>query len=304
MRFGTACLSGDNSLSDSIRVSHISTYSFGGAAFAAQRLHEGLLEQQVDSRFWYSPKSPNPVSKPTYDIMPLQPESDSKLLAPIKLNIKRMQRKRARRDWRLHLDQRPEGYEVFSAARQFDDSYFDIRELDCDVLNLHWVAFLCDYPSFFASVPHRMPVVWTLHDMNPFTGGCHYAGDCQSFQSGCGTCQQVNNPKPDDVSRYGFQLKRRSMRSRKIHVVTPSRWLGQLAQQSPVWPKHTTFSVIPYGLELDQYRPLDRDQSRRELGLDSNSFVLAFGAEDVANRRKGMSLLIEALKDLSTFKSG
>ena len=167
-----------------------------------------------------------------------------------------MKRKRARRDWRNHLSHRPEGYEIFSAARQVNDSYFNVEDLDCDVLNLHWIAFLCDYPSFFSSLPHRLPTVWTLHDMNPFTGGCHYAADCERFQTGCGDCIQVANPQPDDVSRYAFQLKRKSMRSKQLHVVTPSHWLGSLAQQSPIWPKRTEFSVIPYGLELDLYHPL------------------------------------------------
>lgn len=276
----------------------MSTYSHGGAAFAARRLHEGLRDLGASSQFWYGPDESNQSADESYQALPIQAVNTEGLLGSLRLNVQRMKLKRARRDWREHLSNRPDGFEVFSAARQFGESHFDSSVLNCDVLNLHWVAFLCDYPSFFNSLPGRLPIVWTLHDMNPFTGGCHYSGGCDRFTSGCGSCPQVSNPSSNDVSRYTFQVKKRTLRSRRIHVVTPSRWLGDLAQQSHLWPKGTSFSVIPYGLELDQYTPHSKRQSRKHLGLSDDAFVLAFGAEDIANQRKGMHLLIQALQDL------
>jgi glycosyltransferase involved in cell wall biosynthesis len=285
-------------LTQSIQVSHMSTYSHGGAAFAARRLHEGLRDLGTASQFWYGPDKSNESADESYRALPIQAVKTEGWLGPLRLNVQRMRLKRARRDWREHLSDRPDGFEVFSAARQFGESHFDASILNCDILNLHWVAFLCDYPSFFASLPSRLPIVWTLHDMNPFTGGCHYSGGCDRFTHGCGSCPQVSNPGSNDVSKYTYHVKRRTLRSRKIHVVTPSRWLGDLAQQSQVWPKGTSFSVIPYGLELEQYSPCSKPLSRKQLGLSNDSFVFAFGAEDIANRRKGMHLLIQALHDL------
>ena len=46
---------------------------------------------------------------------------------------------------------------------------------ESEVLNLHWVAGFIDYRGFFRQVPPGLRIVWTMHDMNPFTGGCHYA---------------------------------------------------------------------------------------------------------------------------------
>ena len=276
----------------------MSTYSHGGAAFAARRLHEGLRDLGATSQFWYGPDKSNESSDESYQALPIQPVNTEGLMGSLRLHVQRMKLKRARRDWREHLSNRPDGFEVFSAARQFGESHFDSSVLNCDVLNLHWIAFLCDYPSFFVSLPSQLPIVWTLHDMNPFSGGCHYSGGCDRFTSGCGSCPQVSNPTPNDVSKYTFDVKKRTLRSRQIHVVTPSRWLGNLAQQSPLWPKGTSFSVIPYGLELDEYVPHSKQLSRTQLGLSSDSFVLAFGAEDIANQRKGMHLLIKALQDL------
>ena len=52
----------------------------------------------------------------------------------------------------------------------------------CDILQLHWVSTFVDYREFFSRISRKLPIVWTLHDMNPFTGGCHYSGDrCGKF---------------------------------------------------------------------------------------------------------------------------
>ena len=58
-----------------------------------------------------------------------------------------------------------------------------------DIIHLHFVAaHYVDY-SFFAKA--KKPVIWTLHDMNPFTGGCHYSGDCVQFEIDCHKCPQI-----------------------------------------------------------------------------------------------------------------
>ena len=44
-----------------------------------------------------------------------------------------------------------------------------------DVINLHWVPEFLDYPRFFEKV--SKPVVWTMHDMLPFSGGYHYLSE-------------------------------------------------------------------------------------------------------------------------------
>src|SRR5690606_6773811 len=69
----------------------------------------------------------------------------------------------------------PPGYDLFSDDRTPYGSRFLDRLPSCDIVNLHWVARFVDFTSFFSHVPVRTPVVWTLHDMNPFTGGCHYS---------------------------------------------------------------------------------------------------------------------------------
>src|SRR5690606_41352063 len=53
--------------------------------------------------------------------------------------------------------------------------------LEADIIHLHWVNFgLLSIDSIGDLLKLGKPVVWTLHDMWPFTGGCHHSGDCRS----------------------------------------------------------------------------------------------------------------------------
>jgi len=76
-----------------------------------------------------------------------------------------------------------------------------------DILNLHWVAGSFEYISFFRKVSPNLPIVWTLHDMNPFTGGCHFDGGCGKFNEHCGACPQIGSSKLDDFSAHVWKRK-------------------------------------------------------------------------------------------------
>jgi glycosyltransferase involved in cell wall biosynthesis len=168
--------------------------------------------------------------------------------------------------------------------------------LNADILHLHWIAFMADYPSFFRSIPATQPIVWTLHDMNPFTGGCHFDSGCGRFATGCGSCPQIDNSGPDDVSRFSLMVKQKALAGRPIHVVAPSRWMLSQAQQSPVWPDTTSFTQINYGLDLKVFHPIHRGEARRALGLPMDATIVGFGADQLNNPRKGVTYLQTALK--------
>ena len=56
-----------------------------------------------------------------------------------------------------------------------------------DVINLHWLAGMLS-AAIAAVQALRKPVVWTLHDQFPFTGGCHYSGTCKGYEGDCAGC--------------------------------------------------------------------------------------------------------------------
>ncbi|NJK33740.1 MAG: glycosyltransferase [Oscillatoriales cyanobacterium SM2_2_1] len=168
-----------------------------------------------------------------------------------------------------------------------------------DVLNFHILH--SNYFSYLAlpKLLRGKAGVFTLHDMWNFTGHCAYSYDCKRWETGCGKCPYLSiQPQVKrDSTALEWRLKQRIYgQIERGAVVCPSQWLSGLAQRSILnrFPIYT----VPYGLDLDAYRPLDRDTSRRLLGIDQNKFVLLCGAANLKDTRKGGDLLMQALQML------
>jgi glycosyltransferase involved in cell wall biosynthesis len=216
-------------------------------------------------------------------------------------------RRRIRRDrmtarLRTATRTRPDGYEMFSTDRSQHTAGIFEQMPSCDVINLHFIAGFIDYELFFSTVPRRCPVVWTLDDMNPLTGGCHYDDGCGRFVEGCGSCPQLGSSNDRDLSAHVWQRKNRMLARvprERIHIVSPSRWLAEEANRSG--PLHRfSASVIPYGLDTERYSPIDTVTARIALGIAEDADVLLFVSDSTTNRRKGFQHLIDAATRLQT----
>ncbi len=135
-----------------------------------------------------------------------------------------------------------------------------------DIVNLHWVARWLDLPSFLKSVPAGIPIVWSLHDMNPFTGGCHLWSGCERFTVGCHHCPQLRFPWAFDASWRYFRAKQRAYAGRRLCIVGNSRWTTMQAQRLALLRNAAFFETIPLGLDTSEYAPLDKDLARRRCG--------------------------------------
>lgn len=302
-----------------MKIAHFNTFPYGGAAVAAFRIYRGianLREPNLTSRFYYriddrqicgtgqkdhhsseqTPIDAADIERLDFATVP----STQRTIGywTDKLFFRKRKRQRLIQWHNRHLRARSKSLETFSLAEQFDSTSLPWDQLQSDLVHMHWISYMADYPSFFDSIPRHVPIVWTLHDMNPFTGGCHYAGRCEGFVGGCGNCPQLINPKPNDASRGTWRAKRKALQDRGIAVVSPCDWLRKKAEQSPIWPSRTTFHTIRYGLDLQQFYPVERKEARRLLGLEMDCFLIAFGAEDVSNPRKGFKDLSEALRQI------
>lgn len=169
-----------------------------------------------------------------------------------------------------------------------------------DIVNLHWVAGFFEYISFFRKVPANLPIVWTLHDMNPFTGGCHFDGGCGKFVEHCGACPQIGSSKLDDFSAHVWKRKNKALArvgANVMHIVAPSRWLAAEAKKSSLFG-HLPVTVIPYGLETERFQPRDRHFARQLFEIPSEAKVVLFVADWANEKRKGLDLLLEAIRGL------
>jgi glycosyltransferase involved in cell wall biosynthesis len=148
----------------------------------------------------------------------------------------------------------------------------------------------------------KRPLVWTLHDMWAFTGGCHYTGDCERYLKSCGGCPQLGSSKNWDLSSWIWQRKAKAWRNLNLTIVTPSTWLANCAKSSSLF-KDLQIEVIPNGLDTQTYRPINKRVARELLNLPQDKQLILFGAvRSTSDTRKGFHLLKPALEDLS--KSG
>lgn len=168
-----------------------------------------------------------------------------------------------------------------------------------DIVNLHWVAEFLDWRTFFAPGRIAAPVVWTLHDMRAFTGGCHYNGDCRGYLTGCGRCPFFGGTDPEDPTRHMLARQRAALAGwqGRLQIVTPSRWLGEEAARSRLLSGYPV-TVIPYSIDLTVFQAVNKAAARTALGLPADARILLFVAHDLGDPRKGFAHLVPALPAL------
>jgi glycosyltransferase involved in cell wall biosynthesis len=275
-----------------LRVVHLSHKDLaGGAARCAHRLHRGLRALHHDSHMLVAHRDSEDPS--ISRVTPADTITD-RLRG-------RLRALRIRRDFDRYRSTRPSWPELFSDDRARYEVEAHRRVRAADVVNLHWIAGLVDYRRFFGTVAGDLPVVWTLHDMNAFTGGCHYDAGCGRFKARCGACPQLGSQSERDLSGDIWTRKNGvfgSLSSESLHIVTPSRWLADEVRRSSIFNDRFPVSVIPYGLDTDDFAPRDRAVARQVLGIPQDAKVVLFVAQAVGVRRKGFALLAEALESM------
>ena len=164
-----------------------------------------------------------------------------------------------------------------------------------DVLHLH--SLHSGYFNYFAlpELTQKKRTFWTLYDLWGLTGHCSYMYDCQRWKTGCGRC-----PYPEtypaiqrDGTAWEWKFKRRIYECSNLEIICPSRWVADLAKQSLLgrFPIHT----IPFGIDPEVYRPLDKEKSRARLGVPAGKKIIFVSAVNLDERRKGVDLLVKAL---------
>lgn len=166
-----------------------------------------------------------------------------------------------------------------------------------ELVNLHWLGD--DFFPLNQVAKLKVPVVWTLHDMWTFTGGCHYSSSCSGFQNSCGNCPYHQKKPQKDRTRRDCIEKKRLLEASGHVFVAPSRWLASNAAQSSIL-NHSRIEVIPNAIDTDTFHPVNKSSARDVLGLPKDKKLLLFGASGGTNDpRKGYDLLERALNEIS-----
>lgn len=258
----------------------------GGAARCAYRLHKGLQRVGVNSTYIVQNKFSTDE-----DVFTMQKKlsSVSAVIRP-QLDILPVRFYRNRIQGRFST----------GIITRFNAS--SIINLSPDIINLHYVAegFLP-----IESLKHfNRPIVWTLHDSWPFTGGCHLPGDCERYQQSCGACPILGSKSLRDLSNWIWRKKSQTWRDLNMTIVTDSTWLAECVKKSSLFKSYRVEAINP-GLDLNNFKPINKKIARFLLSLPTDRRLILFGAmHSTSDSNKGFQFLQPAIQRLSKTTSG
>lgn len=264
-----------------MKVVHINTSSTGGAAKAAINLHEGLLQKGVDSCFLY-------LNGPDIDV-----ENSFRIKGIFSL----VDRVFFKLKLKKHYWEKAEQINVLTKRKDipFTTSYSDFNILEsnhaelinsADIVHLHWVAGVINLTHFFSLI--NKPVVWTMHDMNPFTGGCHHSFDCDKYIQHCNQCPQLIESSPD-IARYEYNIKLKAFLGKNISIIALNEWMHNRSKSGNLFKNFPHF-IVQNSINTDCFK-------FSKTKLDNNNLVIKIGyIATYHSDLKGTDLFIEIVR--------
>jgi glycosyltransferase involved in cell wall biosynthesis len=250
----------------------------GGAHKAAYRLHRALLDKDIVSQMLVQ----NKVSD-EYQIIGPSSNFRKRVLNPLRPVIDHILMK------------------INKIDTLFSSSFFPfseiIKQIDIikpDLVHLHWVTGGMMRIEDIAKI--KYPLVWSLHDMWAFTGGCHYDNDCGLYRKNCGTCKMIPSGKKHDLSRIVFNRKKKTYgQIKNITFVATSHWLAKCAQDSTLL-KNREIHILPNPIDTSLFKPLNKSISRELFKIPKNKKVILYSAlHSLKDKRKGAVELFAAI---------
>lgn len=170
---------------------------------------------------------------------------------------------------------------------------------EADVIFLHWV---CANTLSIKGVEHILklgkPTFWYMHDMFPFTGGCHYALDCNGYMGNCDSCPQIANTSYKNTAAKQLMEKIRYWsKYSNLEFVAPSVWEADCARQSALCVGHKIY-VAANLIDTDIYKSMEC--TKAVFGLDPNKRTILFGATRIGSPYKGALYAHECLSMLDS----
>ncbi|CAK8711722.1 Glycosyltransferase [Candidatus Electronema halotolerans] len=169
---------------------------------------------------------------------------------------------------------------------------------DIDIVHLHWINAGFVNIKYLSCI--KKPIVWTMRDMWPMTGGCHYTMGCNSYSSNCGQCPQLGSKLSFDISSLIIARKKKYF-PKTIKLVGISSWLSECAQQSSLFHEFD-IQTISNNIDTTQFFPVDKIVARNILGIPQDVKVILAGATNLENFYKGFDKFLAAITYLPNDK--
>lgn len=273
-----------------MKVVHIATTDGGGAGKGMLNLHEALLSLGVESKILVAQKTMQLDS-----VICMTPNHNLYHWSNYRIVRKVQKIMRRRGKWLTTVEHWDKEIEKASANHQpicytSPFSCYDLAEhplvKDADIVHLHWVGNFLDYLSFFNAVDK--PIIWTLRDENPGLGGFHYTSD------------QINyNKYYSHIEETFIKTKRQALLLRdNITLIALSDIMKSFCSNVD-YLKNKKIVKIYNSLDGTQFNPIGREKAREALNIQSESLIISFVSVSLKDHRKGLSQLLEAIKQLN-----
>jgi glycosyltransferase involved in cell wall biosynthesis len=258
-----------------LKVLNLATSLSGGAGIAARRTHESLIDAGVDSNLLV--------------VKSLEVITDSKIR---KVRNSKFSNLLSRANTILQRRVIQNSSRLVTPISIGTLSEKDIKLYNPNVIHIHAYYNLLTTKAIW-KLGQQFPnsgIAITLHDERLFTGGCHYTGGCNKFESECKKCPQVSTIGSQIVHKsHTLALKEKQ---EMYKIITPSVWLANQAHRSSILknnPVYTLSNPVPQ-IFFDQY-----SKTRT-----SSEYNVAFISQDLDNPYKGINTVLEAISKLDS----
>lgn len=163
-----------------------------------------------------------------------------------------------------------------------------------DIVHLHWINAGFVNLKYLSRI--KKPIVWTMRDMWPMTGGCHYTMGCNQHESGCGKCPQLGSRASLDLSKIVLSRKKKYL-PESMKIVGISSWLSECARHSSLFHDFDV-RTISNNIDCSEFFPVEQDTARDILGIDRNANVVLTGATSLKAFYKGFDKFLGSLEFL------
>ncbi len=167
--------------------------------------------------------------------------------------------------------------------------------LNADVIHLHWINGLIS-TNVISQI--NKPLIWTLRDMWPFTGGCHVSMGCDRYKIGCGKCPILGSSSEFDLTKL-FLLQKKNKFHKSLQLVGISKWITDCARNSLIFNQNP-IAHIPNLINLDNFYPANKEFAKKSLNLPNSKKIILVAAQNLDDPWKGFDLLVESMRFLNT----
>lgn len=253
----------------------------GGAARGALWLHEALLEHGACSQILTNSRNVTNY-RGTHSIVT---DSVTRVKGAVRCRLDLLPTWFYRNRKKIIFSPGLTGYD-FTKTQHYEQA---------DIIHLHWIN------AGFVNLRHLSkvdkPIIWTMRDMWPMTGGCHYAIGCDNYQKGCGWCKELASNVKNDLSRFVLWRKKKNLQ-RNMKIVGISTWLSECATKSELF-RNFDVRTISNNINSSDFKPIEKHIARDVLDLPENSKIVLAGAQSFKEVWKGFDLYLKALQYLS-----